>query len=187
MSDAKNRLQVDSGISAENIESGAQISAPSDGIVYSTLCSYSPLVAWLLLVAPLTTLSCILLMWFDDDEPPEERALSIKILTFTTIGILFLYCFILPFRVSVKANGDIIVRVLAFRYTFTGTVRAYHSPGIWDDSFLKRIKYSTHQDKRVVIIRREKWDLTVSPSNPQDFVNAVSNTMSAMEAQGGIS
>ncbi len=185
MSNSENHLnsQISSG---ENVESGTRISSSGD-TVYSSLCSYSPLMAWLLLVAPLTTLSCILLMWFDDDEPPEERALSIKILSYTTIFILLLYIFILPFRVSVKANGNICIRVLAFRYTFTGTVRAYHSPGIWDDSFLKRIKFSTHQDNRVVIIRREKWDLTVSPSNPQEFVNAVSNVISTMEAQGGIS
>lgn len=184
MSDSKN--QLNSGIPIDNVERGARNSSPSDDIVYSTLCSYSPLVAWLLLVAPITTLSCILLMWFDDGEPPEERKISIEILSYTTIGILLLYCFILPFRVSVKANGNISLRVLAFRYTFTGIVRAYHSPGIWDDFSLKRIKFSTNQDKRVVIIRREKWDLTVSPSNPQDFVSAVSNTMSAMQAQGGV-
>lgn len=154
--------------------------------VYSSFCSYSPLMAWLLLVAPLTTLSCLLLMWLDDDQPPAERQLSIKILIYTTLGILVLYLFILPVRVSVKPDGTICVRVLACKYTFTGTVRAYHSPGIWDDSFRARIKFSTHQDKRVVVIRRQHWDLTVSPKNPQEFVDAVTNTMSALEAQGGV-
>lgn len=162
-------------------------SAPATSeYVYVAFCSYSPLVVWLLLVAPLTTLSCLLLLCLDDDSPPAERELSIKILIGTTLGILILYLFILPFRVSVKSDGTICLRVLACKYSFPGTVRAYHSPGIWDDSFRKRIKFSTHQDKRVVIIRRG-WDLTVSPSNPQEFVDAVSNTMSALEAQGGVS
>jgi hypothetical protein len=81
------------------------------------------------------------------------------------------------------------VRVISLiTYTFTGTVRAVISPGIWDDAYRARIKFVTNQDKRVVILRRKgKWDLCVSPNHPQEFVDAVSRVMTELEAQGGVS
>ena len=159
---------------------------PED-VIFSDYVSYSPLITWLLLVAPATTLSCVLLVWLDDAQPPAERELSIKILVGTTAGILLLYLFILPIQVSVKSNGSVCIRVLPMTYTFFHAVRAYQSPGMWDDSFRARIKFATNISKRVVILRRNgKWALTVSPLNPKEFVDAVSRVTSALEAHGGV-
>jgi len=178
-----------------NAESGHGVdnatSAPNAAdvdVVYSSYCAYSPLIAWMLLVAPLTTICCGLLVWLKDDEPPAEREFAIKILVGTTIGILVLYFFTLPVRVSVKSDGAVCVRVIPITYTFIGTVRAYHSPGMWDDAYRARIKFATNQDRRVIVLRRKgKWDLCVSPTNPKDFVDAVSSVMTTLEAQAGVS
>jgi len=185
MSDSKNPL--DSENSGGNSENAESVPISDDQVVFSSYSAYSPLITWMLLVAPLTTLSCLLLVWLDDDQPPEERELAIKILVGTTAGILLFYLFILPVRVSVKANGNVCVRVIPMTYTFTQTVRAYHSPGIWDDAYRLRVKFATNQDKRVIILRRRgKWDLCVSPTNPKEFVDAVTSVMTALDAQGGV-
>ena len=190
-----NNLQ-ENEVAAESSERGLvddmnntpSTAATSSDVVYSSYCAYSPLITWMLLVAPITTIACGLLVWFGEDYPPAEREFAIKILFGTTVGILVLYLFILPFRVSVKSDGSICVRVLPMTYTFAGTVRAYQSPGIWEDAFLPRLKFATNESRRVVILRRKgMWDLTVSPTKPQEFVDAVSNVMTALEAQAGVS
>lgn len=153
-------------------------------VVFSDYIAYSPLIMWLLLVAPATTLGCVLLVSLDPDQPPAERDLAIKILCWTTVGIILLYIFILPYRVSVMADGSVGIRVIPFTYNFGDIVRAYASPGMFDDAYRPRLKFATNLDKRVVVMRRKgKWDITVSPCNPQDFVDALD---SILNAKGGL-
>lgn len=167
---------------ANAISDGSAMISSSNDVVFSDYSAYSPLIAWLLLVSPATTLGCTLLVWLDPDEPPSEHDFAIRILLCTTVGLLVLYLLILPYRISVFSNGSVGVRVLCFAtYTFSNVVRAYHSPGMWDDSCRARIKFATNLDKRVVVMRRKgKWDLTVSPGDVQGFLDAVSGVTKAM-------
>lgn len=173
---------------SSNKPANSPSATPSDDVVFTDYIAYSPLIIWLLLVAPITTLSCVVVVYFDEEQPPDERELSIKILLSTTAFILLLYLFILPFRVSVKSNGNVCVRVIPLRYTFTETVRAYLSPGIFDRPYLSRIKFVTHQDKRVVVVRRKgKWDICISPKNPKEFMGAINNVTNALDSHGVVS
>ena len=171
--------------SDEGYHSLSVLAAQSKGtrrVVYSDYIAYSPLIMWLLLVAPATMLGCVLLVSLDADQPPAERESAIKILCLTTVGIILLYIFVLPYRVNVMADGSVGIRVIPFAYNFGDIVRAYASPGMFDDFYRPRLKFATNLDKRVVVIRRKKkWDITISPCNPEQFVDALYSVINAKE------
>lgn len=172
--------------SDEGYRSLAALAAQSKAkrVVFSDYIAYSPIIMWLLLVAPATMLGSVLLVSLDADQPPAERDSAIKILCWTTVGIILLYIFILPYRVNVMADGSVGIRVIPFTYNFGDIVRAYTSPGMFDDVYRPRLKFATNLDKRVVVMRRkEKWDITVSPCNPEEFVDALD---SVVNVEGGL-
>jgi hypothetical protein len=147
-------------------------------VVFSDFIAYDRRVMWLLLVAPATALGCILLV-------VAEQDLAIKILCWTTVGIIVLYIFILPYKINVYSDGSVGVRVIPLTYNFGDVVRAFVSPGMFDDAYRPKFMFATNLDNRVVVIKRKGWDVTVSPCNPQEFVDTLDSVIKELEGRKG--
>jgi hypothetical protein len=175
----------DGGYSSDEGYSSLASRPMAPAVVFSDYIAYDRPIMWLLLLAPAATLGCVLLVALGTDKPPAERDLELKILCWTTVGIIVLYIFILPYRIYVYSDATVGVRVIPLTYNFGDVVRAFVSPGMFDCAYRPRFKFATNLDNRVVVMRRKGWDVTVSPCNPQEFVDALDSVVKALEGKKG--
>lgn len=106
------------------------------------------------------------------------------VLGWTLILIFGIYMMVLPKQVDVRSNGNIGIKTFLITYQFRGTVRAYEA-GIGREDFMRpRLKFATcfHPPHRIVVRRRGgKWDLVVSPTDPEGFLQAVETVCAKLE------
>jgi hypothetical protein len=106
------------------------------------------------------------------------------VMGWTVILIFALYMVVLPRKVDVRSNGSIGVKTSLITYQFSGVVRAYQA-GMGRDDFLRpRLKFATaFGPPHLVVVRRRhgKWDVVVSPSDPEGFILALERVVSQRE------
>lgn len=155
-------------------------------IVFSSESHYHPLL-WVIVAFPLVAIviqfTVIVLDSTVVEFRKEQQAWS---LSWSLILILGIYSLILPRRVDVRSNGSIGIKTFLMTYRFKDAVRAYQA-GLGREDFLRpRLKFASSffPPHRVVIRRRGgKWDLLVSPSEPEEFIKAVEDVVSKLEQE----
>ena len=108
-------------------------------------------------------------------EKDYEKA---KSLIWGTIFVLTIFILVLPKGFDVRTNGVIGVETLLTTWKFANIERAYPAPVSTTDIFDPRFKFATtfNQPYRVLVRRRgHKWNVLVSPVDPEEFINAVNN------------
>jgi hypothetical protein len=155
-------------------------------IIFSSRSYYHPLL-WVVLAIPL--LAILIQIGFVSRDPAVSEFLRERhawLLGWMLVLIFGIYMVVLPRQVDVRSNGSIGIKTFLITYRFKGVVRAYQA-GMGREDFLRpRLKFATSffPPHRVVIRRRGgKWDLVVSPSDPEEFIQAVENVVFELEQQ----
>lgn len=175
--------QTASTITADHAEaSGAcrfacgskRIRAHQPGVIFSTKASYHRWIKILLAIGPLSTVISMVMVLTDEKMSMEKKSSTLVALFWTTIGIFVLYACLLPKRYEVHASGEVVVVTYLFPHKFDGVVGAFENPPFEDDLTRPRLKFSVNCLKRVLVQRQAgKWDVLVSPKDPQGFIHAV--------------
>jgi len=153
-------------------------------VVFTTPCTYGWLV-WLLLAFSIgaSLLTTIPLFISDNESSDEEKKSAIHTLIWTTVSILIVYIFILPYKCEVRSDASIGISTLFLTYSFIEAVRAYQADGIFDALVRpRRFKFTTDFHNRVVVLRKHgRWDLDVSPKDSEGFIRAVHDMTERLE------
>ena len=94
---------------------------------------------------------------------------------------------VLPRKVDIRSNGVVGVKTFLVTYRFSDVVRVYEADMGRDDLLRPRIKFATtfSTPHRLVVERNGKWDLVITPSDPQGFIQAVERVTSKLERLAG--
>jgi hypothetical protein len=158
----------------------------TDKIVFSSSSYYHPLL-WVIVAFPLVAILIQIVYVLRDPNVLEfKREQHAWFLGWSLILIFGIYMVVLPRQVDVRSNGSIGIKTFLITYQFKDVLRAYQA-GMGREDFLRpRLKFATSffPPHRVVIRRRGgKWDLVVTPKNPEEFIQALENVVSKLEQQ----
>jgi hypothetical protein len=152
-------------------------------VVFASLSRYDYVVVAIMSLAPLSIILNIIMVNRNKSLEEEEVQQKVWILVWALILVFVIYMAVLPRQVDVRSNGTIGVKTALFTYIFTGVCRAYEA-GIGREDFLRpRLKFAaSFTGNRVVVRRRHgKWDIVVTPTDPQGFVQAVEQVVGQLE------
>ena len=176
-------------------------------VVFSTQSKYHPIVRVSATVVPVAIVACWLVihksqLFRDDQEdnntddetddyykfdsqPIGNSSPEFWGLVWTMITVLCLYMVILPKQVDVRSNGSIGIKTFLVTFQFPSVARAYKSEPVLfqrEDFQRPRLKFESHPWSKVVVLRRHgKWDVTVSPKDPQGFIEAIEKVVNELE------
>ena len=155
-------------------------------IAFSCTSHYHPLL-WVIAAIPLLSiLTRIVLVSIDSNVDDIRREYQAWKLTWSLILVFIIYMVILPRRVDVRSNGSIGVKTFLITYLFGDVVRGYQAGMGREDYLRPRFKFATtfFPPHRVVIRRRGgKWDLIITPSEPEEFLKALEEVVSKLEQE----
>ena len=162
-------------------------------IVFASSSKYQLLVCILLSIPLLAILMSIIL--FDVKTQEEyKNSWTVWTLGWCFIFIVVLYMAVLPRQVDVRSNGNVAIKTCLLTFHIDDIARAYRgcNNGVdslnWYDSLLRpRVKFATSLDKdgTVIIIRKhDKWDVVITPDDPEGFISAVENMLQKKENDG---
>lgn len=124
---------------------------------------------------------------YDDDEENGNERHGIHDYRMWGMGwvlilILGLYMMILPKQIDVRTNGSVGIKTFLMTYQFTGACRAYVAGPGREDFVRPRLRFATDMNQRVVVRRKNgMWDLVLSPTDADAFVNALDRIITNLE------
>jgi len=158
-------------------------------IIFASSSKYQLLVC-LLLMIPLLTILVSLILFDINTREEYKNSWIVWVLGWCFILIMVLYMAILPRQVDVRSNGTVAIKTCLLTFHIDDIARAYRGCNIDSNynSFLRpRVRYATSLDKDgAVVIRRkhDKWDVVVTPQDPEGFINAVEKMLQQKEDNG---
>jgi hypothetical protein len=157
-------------------------------VKFRTPAKYHPFTVWFLALAPASVLFSLALVYFDETVSYGDRGSIIKGLLWAAVVILILYSLVLPKRFEVLSDASIrVVMWTSLAHTFPNATAAYENPPMHQNLFRFRLyKFNTDLNSRVVVTRRNGWDLLVSLHDAPGFVAAVWEVASEVETRIGI-
>ena len=149
-------------------------------IVFASGSKYQWLVA-LLVVAPLFAILMSIILFDVHSQDEYKNSSTIWALGWCFIFIMVTYMAILPRQVDVRSNGTVAIKTCLLTFFIDEIARAYRGGNIesnynYQNLLRPRVMLATSLDKDgAVVIRRNhgKWDVLVTPEDPEGFVNAV--------------
>lgn len=96
---------------------------------------------------------------------------------------------VLPRQVDVRSNGTVAVKTCLLTFFIDDIARAYRGCNIesnYDTLLRPRVMLGTNLDRDgAVVIRRQhgKWDVVVTPEDPEGFVHAVEEMVRRKEGE----
>ena len=159
-------------------------------IVFASSSKYQLLVCILVSIPLLAILMSIIL--FDVKTQEEyKNSWTVWTLGWCFIFIVVLYMAVLPRQVDVRSNGNVAIKTCLLTFHIDDIARAYRgcNNGVdslnWYDPLLRPcVKFATSLDKdgTVIIIRKhDKWDVVITPDDPEGFISAVENMLQKKE------
>lgn len=147
-------------------------------IVFASASKYQWLIGFLA-VAPLFAILMFIIFFDVQSQEEYKNSSTIWLLGWCFIFIMVFYMAVLPRQVDVRSNGTVAIKTCLLTFFIDDIARAYRGCNIESnyDSLLKpRLMLSTSLDRDgAVVIRRHhgKWDVVVTPEDPEGFVHAV--------------
>mmetsp|Transcript_2984 Transcript_2984/g.7044 ORF Transcript_2984/g.7044 Transcript_2984/m.7044 type:complete len:256 (-) Transcript_2984:156-923(-) len=147
-------------------------------IVFASGSKYQWLVA-LLLVVPLAAIVLSIILFDVQNQEVYKNSSTIWGLSWCFIFLMVLYMAVLPRQVDVRSNGNVAVKTCLLTFHMDEIARATlgsTAASGWDVFWQRRVMLATSLDKdSAVVIRRHggKWDVVVTPEDPEGFVNAL--------------
>jgi hypothetical protein len=154
-------------------------------VVFSSPSYYHPFI-WVIMALPLFLILIQMILTLVASRRREDFQTDQQawLMGWSLILIFAIYMVVFPRKVDVRSNGSIGVKTFLITYQFSGVVRAYQA-GMGRDDFLRpRLKFATaFGPPHLVVVRRRhgKWDVVVSPSDPEGFILALERVVSQRE------
>jgi len=155
-------------------------------IVFASTSKYQWLIGFLVVVPLFAILMAIIL--FDVKSQEEyKNSSTVWVLGWCFILIMVLYMAILPRQVDVRSNGTVAIKTCLLTFHIDDIARAYRGCNIdsnYDSLLRPRVRFATSFDRDgAVVIRRHhgKWDVVVTPQDPEGFVHAVEDMVRQKE------
>ena len=155
-------------------------------IVFASSSKYQLLLC-LLLMIPLLTILISLILFDINTQEEYKNSWTVWVLGWCFILIMVLYMAILPRQVDVRSNGTVAIKTCLLTFHIDDIARAYRGCNIdsnYNSLLRPRVRYATSLDKDgAVVIRRkhDKWDVVVTPQDPEGFINAVEKMLRQKE------
>ena len=98
-----------------------------------------------------------------------------------------LYLMIIPRHLDVRSNGTVGIKTIILTMKYDDICRAYMQGFSWKEDLCgspRRFKFATalKPPHRIVIVRKYgKWDLVISPNEPELFIQAIDQVVSKLE------
>ena len=150
--------------------------ASTPDLVFISRAVYHVWVVFLLAIGPLSIIAAGMATWMDQTLSYEEKLQGLKILFYSFVFVIVLYVFVMPHRFEVLSDASIRVVTWPMSYKFGHVTAAYENPPIF--SLRPKIKFATDLTKRVLVQRKNGWDILLSPDDPKGYVDAVRKVVS---------
>lgn len=155
-------------------------------VVFASGSKYQWIVA-LFLIVPLLAILLSIILFDVQSQEVYKNSSTIWGLSWCFIFLMVLYMAVLPRQVDVRSNGNVAVKTCLLTFHMDEIARA--TPGSsfasgWDVFGKPRVMLATGLDKDgAVVIRRkgEKWDVVVTPEDPEGFVSALEKMLRKRE------
>lgn len=157
--------------------------ASTPDLVFTSRAAYQGWVVSLLAFGPLAIIAAGIVTWMDQTMSYKEKLQSLKILFYSFVFVLVLYVFVMPHRFEVRSDASIRVVTWPMSYKFGHVTAAYENPPIF--SLRPKIKFATDLTKRVLVQRKNGWDILLSPDDPKGYVDAVWKVVSQIDSPLG--
>lgn len=147
-------------------------------IVFASASKYQWLIG-LIVVAPLIAILMSIMMFDVQSQEEYKNSSTIWVLGWCFIFIMVLYMAVLPRQIDVRSNGTVGIKTCLLTFFIDDIARAYRGCNIesnFDNVLRPRQMLATSLDRDgAVVIRRHhgKWDVVVTPADPEGFVHAV--------------
>jgi len=147
-------------------------------IVFASASKYQWLIGFIV-VAPLIAIMFSIILFDVKSQEEYKNSTSIWVLGWCFIFVMVLYMAVLPRQVDVRSNGNVAIKTCLLTFHIDDVARAYRGCNIESqyDSYLRpRVTFVTTLDRDgAVVIRRNhgKWDVVVTPQDPEGFVHAL--------------
>jgi hypothetical protein len=157
-------------------------------IIFASASKYQWLIAFLV-VSPLIAILMSIILFDVQSQEEYKNSSTIWILGWCFIFIMVTYMAVLPRQVDVRSNGKVAIKTCLLTFFIDDIARAYRG-GNMDSGFdvllRPRVMLATSLDRDgAVVIRRHhgKWDVVVTPEDPEGFVHAVEQIVRQTEDQ----
>eukprot|EP00536_Pseudo-nitzschia_multiseries_P016992 jgi/Psemu1/48859/gm1.48859_g len=155
-------------------------------IVFVSYSKYQWLIGFLI-AAPLFAILISIILFDVQSQEEYKNSSRIWLLGWMFILIIIVYMAVLPRQVDVRSNGTVAIKTCLLTFHIDEIARAYRGCNIESDYdfFLRpRLRFSTSLDRdAAVVIRRHhgKWDVVVTPQDPEGFTNAIEEMLRKKE------
>mmetsp|Transcript_11435 Transcript_11435/g.26862 ORF Transcript_11435/g.26862 Transcript_11435/m.26862 type:complete len:252 (+) Transcript_11435:330-1085(+) len=169
-------------------KSYSQLNLNKKLIVFVSSSKYQWLIAFLV-VAPLFAILMSIIMFDVQSQEEYKNSSRIWSLGWLFILIMIVYMAVLPRQLDVRSNGTVAIKTCLLTFHIDEIARAYRGCNIESDYdfFLRpRLRFATSLDRdAAVVIRRHqgKWDVVLTPQDPEGFVHAVEEVLRQNEDQ----
>jgi len=163
-------------------KSSSQLSSRSRNkkklIVFASASKYQWLIG-LIVITPLIVILMAIVLFDVQSQEEYKNSSTIWVLGWIFILIMVLYMAVLPRQVDVRSNGTVGIKTCLLTFFIDDIARAYRGCNIesnFDNLLRPRVMLATSLDQDgAVVIRRHhgKWDVIVTPEDPEGFVHAV--------------
>lgn len=177
---ASGLLKVVGKIDDVKSSQGELFVASTTDLVFTSRAAYQFWVVLLLAIGPLSIIAACMATWMDQTMSYEEKFQGLKILFFSFVFVLVLYVFVMPHHFEVCSDASIRIVTWPMSYKFGHVIAAYENPPIF--SLRPKIKFATDLTKRVLVQRKNGWDILLSPVDPKGYVDAVWKVVSQSDS-----
>lgn len=193
LQDEDNRQQRLSGTGPAHVPSPSSTSPRPKGIrrtlsynkkliVFASSSKYEWLIG-LLVATPLLAIIASIIYFDVKSQEQYMHSSKIWLLSWCFILIAVIYMAVLPRQVDVRSSGTVAIKTCLLTFHIDDIARAYcgyNTESEYDSCFRPRVKFATSLNKDgAVVIRRHhgKWDVIVTPQDPEGFVHAVEEVL----------
>lgn len=153
--------------------------APSSNkpIVFQTPSKYDSATFLLLAIAPVSLLAGVIVSVKDADAETRKKTITLLGSVFLSLSVLI--ALVLPSRFEVVSDRSInVVNLLQTNWNFCRAQEARPNQGSLWEKMRGKYTFSTclcNENYNVVVLRDGRFDLLVSPMDPEGFMRAINN------------
>lgn len=153
-------------------------------IVFRSPAKYH-LLSWVVLaLGPVAILVGAWFVFQDDTTSYEEKRNAIQVMAVSMAFLLVVYALVLPAAFEVVSDASVnVVTFFRCKWKFGYITGAYDNIGFAEELTRPKIKFAVDFSTRIVVRRKDRWDLVVSPKDATGFIKAVWDVVGGKNCQ----
>jgi hypothetical protein len=153
-------------------------------IVFRSPAKYHPMSLLVLALGPVAILVGAWFVLQDDTTSNEEKRKSMQVMAASMAFLLLVYALVLPAAFEVVSDASVnVVTFVRYKWNFGHITGAYDNIGFVEDLTRPKIKFAVDFCTRIIVRRKDRWDLVVSPQDATGFTKAVWDVVGGKSGQ----